>query len=91
MLRENKPIGSRSLANMIQEQESTVVQMIEPFLLSDIELEYRDSSGIPKIQMGPFAKLTKSGRIATRESMNYIKLCKALQRQGWFNNESFEF
>lgn len=91
MLRENKPIGSRSLANMIQEQESTVVQMIEPFLLSDIELEYRDSGGASKIQTGPFAKLTKSGRIATRESLNYIKLCKALQRQGWFNNESFEF
>ena len=91
MLREAKPMGSRSLANMIQEQESTVTQMIEPFLLSDIELEYRDASGNPKLQTGPFAKLTKSGRIATRESMNYIKLCKALQRQGWFNNESFEF
>ena len=91
MLREAKPMGSRSLASMIQEQESTVTQMIEPFLLSDIELEYRDSNGSSKVQTGPFAKLTKSGRIATRESMNYIKLCKALQRQGWFKNESFEF
>lgn len=91
MLREAKPMGSRSLATMIQEQESTVTQMIEPFLLSDIELEYRDSNGTAKVQTGPFARLTKSGRIATRESMNYIKLCKALQRQGWFNNESFEF
>lgn len=90
MLRESKPIGSRSLASMINEQESTVTQMIEPFLFSDIELEYRDNMGNAKVQIGPFAKLTRSGRIATKESMNYIKLCKALQRKGWFANESFE-
>jgi Holliday junction DNA helicase RuvB len=92
MLRENgKPIGSKSLATMIREQESTVTQMIEPFLLSDIELEFMDASGNAKVQVGPFAKLTKNGRIATRESMNYPKLCKALQTQGWFTDESFNY
>jgi Holliday junction DNA helicase RuvB len=88
LLKERVPIGSRSLANMIQEQESTLTEMIEPFLISDINMEYRDSQGNQKQIVEPFAKITPKGRIATQSGFTYLKLCKVLQTQGWFSEES---
>ena len=87
ILRDNAPIGSRSLANMINEQENTLLYMIEPFLFSDIELEYSTNQGPTKL-IGPFSKITKKGRVATEGAFKYIKLCSSLQQKGWFNNES---
>jgi Holliday junction resolvasome RuvABC ATP-dependent DNA helicase subunit len=87
LLRENAPIGSRSLGAMINEQESTILGMIEPFLLSDIELELKEQGNLVR-KTGPFVRITKKGRIATENAYNYIKLCHSLQKHGWFNNES---
>jgi len=87
MLRDNAPLGSRSLANMINEQENTLLYMIEPFLFSDIELEYNTNQGTNRL-IGPFSKITKKGRVATEGAYKYIKLCLNLQQKGWFNNES---
>lgn len=87
MLRDSVPLGSRSLANMIGEQESTVLYMIEPFLLSDIQLEYAKDGNVQKM-VGPFCQITKKGRRATESAFKYIKLCNVLQQNGWFNNES---
>jgi Holliday junction DNA helicase RuvB len=88
LLRDQTPIGSRSLASMINEQESTLLDMIEPFLLSDIHLEYKDRNSNTIAYVGPFAKITKKGRVPTEGAFKYIKLCKSLQGQGWFSNES---
>lgn len=88
LLRDQTPIGSRSLASMINEQESTLLDMIEPFLLSDINLEYKDRNNNTVTYVGPFAKITKKGRVPTEGAFKYIKLCKSLQSQGWFSNES---
>lgn len=87
MLRDNAPIGSRSLASMINEQENTLLYMIEPFLFSEIELEYKVNNGTTKF-VGPFSRVTKKGRVATEGAYKYIKLCCSLQKNGWFNNES---
>jgi Holliday junction DNA helicase RuvB len=87
MLRDSVPLGSRSLASMIGEQESTVLHMIEPFLLSEIQLEYSKDGSIQKM-VGPFCQITKKGRRATESAFKYIKLCNVLQQSGWFNNES---
>jgi len=87
ILRDREPIGSRSIASMINEQESTVQDMIEPFLLSDISLEYK-VSGESRKEVGPFAKITKKGRVATQNAYTYLKLCISLQQQGWFQNET---
>jgi hypothetical protein len=75
---------------MIKEQESTVLYNIEPFLFSDIELEYVTKEGHKKIS-GPFCRMTKRGRTFTENAVKYIKLCNSLKQQGWFNNESLEF
>jgi Holliday junction resolvasome RuvABC ATP-dependent DNA helicase subunit len=89
MLRESRPLGSRSIANMCQEQESTVISMIEPFLLSDITLEYvNPANGQTVVIISPFVRITSKGRIALEAAYKYIKLCQSLQKQGWFNNES---
>lgn len=89
LLRDTAPLGSRSLASMIYEQESTVLHTIEPFLFSDIELEYMTKEGQKKI-VGPFARITKKGRWYTENAARYIKLCNTLKKNGWFNNESLE-
>lgn len=87
LIRENAPVGSKTLANYVQEQEITVTGMIEPFLFSDIELQFGDAGNL-KVQKSPFVRITSKGRIALEPAYNYIKLCHSLQKQGWFANES---
>jgi Holliday junction DNA helicase RuvB len=87
LLREKAPIGSKTIGNMINEQESTVVGMIEPFLLSDIEIVMGD-----KVKKSPFIRITKLGRVALEPAVNYMNTCQTLQKQdGWFANESLNF
>ena len=88
LLRENIPLGKETIANLLQEQESTVISMVEPFLLSEIELKFHEPNGKLVMQKSPFVRITKGGRVALEPALNYIKLCQTLQRQGWFNNES---
>lgn len=87
LLRERAALGSRTIANYINEQESTVTGMIEPFLFSEIDFLYTDR-GTEKGQKGPFVRITKKGRIALQPAYNYIKVCQDLQTKGWFPNES---
>jgi Holliday junction DNA helicase RuvB len=87
LLRERAALGSRTLANYINEQESTVTGMIEPFLFSEIDFLYKES-GKEKGQKGPFVRITKKGRIALQPAYNYIKVCQDLQTRGWFPSES---
>lgn len=87
LLREQAALGSRTIANYINEQESTVTGMIEPFLFSEIELQYTESGAV-KGQTGPFVRITKKGRLALKPAYDYIKLCQFLQKKGWFVNES---
>lgn len=89
LLRDNSPLGSRSLSSMINEQENTLLYMIEPFLFSDIELGYKTKEGYI-VQKGPFSRITKKGRVATDSAFKYIKLCRNLQDKGWFANESLD-
>lgn len=89
LLRDTSPIGSRSLASMTNEQESTILHTIEPFLFSDIEFEYI-SKDVQHKMIGPFAKITKKGRWYTENAVKYIRLCNTLKKNGWFANESLE-
>ncbi len=86
LLRENNPVGSKTLGNMINEQESTVIGMIEPFLLSDIEFKMGDV-----VKKSPFIRITSKGRVALEPAVNYMNLCQRLQKDGWFANESLNF
>jgi Holliday junction DNA helicase RuvB len=86
LLRENKPVGSKTLGNMINEQESTVTGMIEPFLLSDIEFQMNDV-----VRKAPFIRITSKGRVALEPAVYYMNLCQRLQKDGWFKNESLNF
>ena len=87
LLREQAPVGSKTLANHVGEQEITVISTIEPFLLSDIELEYKDGDRT-RIQKGPFIRITSKGRMTLEPALNYIKVCQYLQKDGWFTTES---
>ena len=87
LLREQGPVGSKTLANHVGEQEVTVIGMIEPFLLSDIELEYKDGDRINS-QKGPFIRITQKGRVALTSAYHYIKICQSLQKDGWFATEN---
>jgi Holliday junction DNA helicase RuvB len=87
LLRENGPLGSKTIANYINEQESTITGMIEPFLFSEIEIEVADDGKV-KIQKSPFVRITRKGRVALQPALKYINTCHSLQKSGWFANES---
>ena len=87
LLKEQSPLGAKSISNYINEQESTVTSMIEPFLLSEIRLSYEEN-GIEKTEFSSFVSITKRGRVALPSALTYIKMCQTLQKHGWFNNES---
>ena len=87
LLRENTSLGSRTIANMINEQEITVVYMIEPFLTSEIALEFK-SNNMPKIINGPFVRITPKGRVITEAGRTYLSICRNLQHSGWFTGEN---
>ena len=87
LLREGGALGARTISNYINEQESTVTSMIEPFLFSEISLEFEDK-GEKIIQKSPFIRITRKGRVALEPAYNYILLCQELQARGWFKDES---
>ena len=84
---KGKPIGLRSLSAMCHQQEVTLLNAIEPFLLlPNIELPIDDINLIT----GPLAKVTRGGRVATDSSLAYLRSCKNLQENhGWFPGEIF--
>jgi Holliday junction resolvasome RuvABC ATP-dependent DNA helicase subunit len=84
---KSKPIGAKSLSTMCNIQEVTLINVIEPFLLSQyIKLPI----GEDKYMSGPLVKMTRQGRIPTGSAESYLKSCKRLQEdQGWFNGEIF--
>lgn len=87
LIREGRSVGSKILANFVGEQEITVTGMIEPFLFSEIELQFGEAGSLI-VQKSPFVRITSKGRVALEPAYNYIKLCHSLQKQGWFTNES---
>ncbi len=82
-----KPIGLRSLSAMCHQQEVTLLNSIEPFLLlPNIELPIDENNVI----VGPLAKVTRGGRAATPSTVAYLRACKNLQQNhGWFPGETF--
>ena len=84
---QGKPIGVRSLAAMCNQQEITLLNAIEPFLLlPNIELPTDDDETI----IGPLSKVTRGGRVATPSTLVYLRACKNLQENyGWFPGEIF--
>jgi Holliday junction DNA helicase RuvB len=84
---KSKPIGSKSLATMCNIQEVTLINVIEPFLLSQyIKMPVSESDFIS----GPLVKMTRQGRVPTESTEVYLKSCKKLQEEfGWFQGEIF--
>ena len=72
---------------MCHQQEVTLLNAIEPFLLlPNIELPVDDSNVIS----GSLAKVTRGGRAATPSTVAYLRACKNLQENhGWFPGEIF--
>ena len=81
-----KPIGSKSLATMCNIQEVTLINVIEPFLLSQyIIMPVNDTENLK----GSLVRMTRQGRVPTESCEVYLKACKKLQEQGWFPGEIF--
>lgn len=83
-----KPIGSRSLAAMLNQQEVNLLNMIEPYLTQpDIEVLNPETGATIT---GPLVKITRQGRVPTPSTTAYLKLCNQMQKQhGWFPGERF--
>ena len=84
---KGKPIGLRSLSAMCHQQEVTLLNAIEPFLLlPNIELPIDENN----VVTGALAKVTRGGRAATPSTVAYLRACKNLQEiHGWFPGEVF--
>lgn len=91
LAKENGPLGEDTIARMINEQNSTVRSMIEPFLLSEITLKYTQIGTGEIEETGSFISITKKGRVANQIAITYLKLCQKLQDQDWFKNECLSF
>lgn len=75
------PVGVEMMGALINEQPDTIKNIIEPFLLSNIDLDD---------QQGAMVEITSSGRKATALAGYYIYLCKFFQmNSGWFPSEIF--
>jgi Holliday junction resolvasome RuvABC ATP-dependent DNA helicase subunit len=86
LVRQNKAVGSKAIATLCSEQEVTIQNFIEPFLLSEVEFIHP----ISKVKVtGPLSKITKDGRVPTTNAATYLKLCQAFQKDhGFFPNEN---
>ena len=85
-VRVNKELGVKTIASMINEQEVTVQNFIEPFLVSEIEFT-NPVSGVK--HSGPFTRITKRGRVPTTQALAYIQLMQKFQSaHGFFQNEN---
>ena len=82
-----KPIGARTLAAMCNQQEVSLINSIEPFLLMpNIEVPVNEENTLT----GPLTKITRGGRVSTQSTLAYLRACKNLQENhGWFPGEIF--
>lgn len=79
--KKDHPVGIERMSSLISEQVDTIKWVIEPFLLSNIELEG---------QRGQMVEIDRTGRKATELAEYYIYLCKWHQEtQGYFPGEYF--
>ena len=84
---QGKPIGLKTLSTMCKQQDITVSNTIEPFLmLPNTEVPFNENN----ILTGPLVKVTRGGRVATQSASAYLRACKFLQENhGWFPGETF--
>jgi Holliday junction DNA helicase RuvB len=86
LAKESRAVGISQLAILINEEDDTVKNMIEPFLLSDISAD-TIVNGKSYVIRGPLAKATRSGREITPTGVAYLKACAELQKDGWLVGE----
>ena len=88
LVREGEPLGLSVLSTILNEQEETIQNVIEPFL-SNNSINITVKYGVKLY--GPFVKFTKSGRSASESAKTYVELCERLQKMdsGWFVGERF--
>ena len=83
-----KPVGIKTLSSMCREQESNIVNLIEPPLVAGLPFQLDLEHQTIKFD-GPLITIGYGGRRATNVAVNYIRTCQFLQQQkGWFPNES---
>lgn len=85
---EDRPLGVRMIGSMFgdaQDIESTIEDVIEPFLTS--EVQFYDNEGLCK---GKLAKRTDSGRVITPEGRRYLRLCVEMQLAGRLVGETLD-
>jgi Holliday junction DNA helicase RuvB len=85
---QNKPVGVKTLSSMCREQESNIINLIEPPLVAGIPFHIDLSDRRIDFE-GPLVTIGHGGRKATNIAVDYIRSCQYLQQQkGWFPNES---
>ncbi len=82
-----KPVGLNTLSSKCREQESNIINLIEPPLVAGLPFQIELANQIHKFN-GPLVTIGYGGRKATNVAVDYIRTCQYLQqRKGWFPNE----
>jgi len=75
--REDRPVAIRVVSELTNEQESTIRDTIEPFILSEISIKTSVNGVVYDIH-GPLARATASGRELTEVGREYLTACRRL-------------
>ena len=78
-------IGISTLASKVNEDETTVKDAIEPYLLSTVRFTWNQEE-----HCGPMIERTARGRVVTNVGRTYLDACKELQRHGYMPDELLE-
>jgi Holliday junction DNA helicase RuvB len=85
-----KPVGSRMLAILANEEEENVTRRIEPALARPFTFDVSEGEGDEKVTetiTGALIEQTPRGRIATAATHAYLKMLRQWQAVGWFDGE----
>lgn len=80
---DGAPMGLPTLASKVNEDDSTVKDAIEPFLLSQVSFEWGDEQ-----YCGPLISRTSRGRLVTKVGEVYLAACRHLKTRGYLRNET---
>ena len=88
LLREGAPMGRDGLAKIMDMEESTIGNLVEPQLFNEVTLPvFGEKASDTTYLTGSLVKRTSRGRILTEMAVHYLNLCAAMQKLGWFNGE----
>jgi holliday junction DNA helicase RuvB len=79
---DGSAVSLATLASKINEEEATVKDAVEPYLVTNVRFVWHDQEHV-----GPLIERTSRGRVVTNMGRVYLEACRVLQRHGYMPKE----